>query len=190
MTWRFLAAGAVLGVVAFACSSDRVDRDDAVAQVLAEAGGRIGQEQAECYVDRVLDEIGPAPLRPDAELSPSQEARLTTIRVDCIGVANLGAGAPEDTTVPTTSPGGVLPGPRARGDSAELDALWDACAAGWGQACDDLFAQAPLGSAYESFGASCGARTREPQCAAVYPSPGVTLPSPAQATTTVPPPMP
>jgi hypothetical protein len=183
-----LLALAVVLLVAGACSSGGVDRDDAIARVIDEGAGRISPDQASCYVDRVLDEIGSAPLRPGAEITPEQNAKITSVRVDCIGVANLGAGA--GPTTPERPPEGRLPGPRSRGDSPELDALWDACAAGFGQACDDLFAQATMASEYEDFGATCGRRTREVQCAAIYPAPGVVLPSAAQPTTTVPPPPP
>ena len=189
MNPRSLVLAVVVALLTLgACTSDGVDRDEAVARVIDESGGRVGREQAECYVDRVLDEIGPGPLRPGAEVTPEQNAKLTTLRVDCIGVANLGA--EPTSTEPAPLPEGGLPGPKERGDSPELDALWDACAAGFGQACDDLFARATMGSEYEDFGATCGRRTREVQCATVYPSPGVVLPSPAQATTTVPPPSP
>ena len=175
----------VLLTVVAACSSERIDRAQAVQQVVDDSDGRLTREQAECYVDAVLAQIGTAPLREGAKLAPEQEARLTTIRVDCVGLANLGG-------VPTTTDTGAVPdaelaGPKAKGDDPRLDALWDQCALGFGQACDDLFAGSVLGSRYEDFGATCGARTREEQCAAVYPAPGVTLPSPAQGSTTVPP---
>jgi len=48
-----------------------------------------------------------------------------------------------------------------RGDVAELDELWDACASGqgdWALACDLLFSVAPVDSDYEAFGDSCGSR--------------------------------
>jgi hypothetical protein len=182
---RAIAGLAFVLCAVVACASDDLDRREAIARVVDESGGRITDEQAACYVDRVLDEIGSAPLRADAEVSPEQNARLTTLRVDCIGVVNLGAAPP--TSTPASVRDGALPGPKRKGESAELDALWDACASGYGQACDALFEQAPMGSEYEDFGASCGGRTREQQCAAVYPSPGVTLPSAAQPSTTVPP---
>jgi hypothetical protein len=47
----------------------------------------------------------------------------------------------------------------AYGDDFVLDTLWDECAAGDQDSCDGLFAAAPIGSEYESFGGSCaGAR--------------------------------
>lgn len=46
----------------------------------------------------------------------------------------------------------------AYGDDPELDALWDACAAGQGKACDDLYHAAPVDSEYERFGYTCGDR--------------------------------
>jgi len=49
----------------------------------------------------------------------------------------------------------------AYGDNPDLDALWDACEAGDGVACDDLYAQADFGSGYETFGYTCGERLEE-----------------------------
>ncbi len=45
------------------------------------------------------------------------------------------------------------------GDSAELDALWDACEGGDMAACDDLYRDSPTGSDYERFGDTCGDRS-------------------------------
>lgn len=42
------------------------------------------------------------------------------------------------------------------GDDAALDALWNDCAAGSMPACDDLYQESPVDSAYEQFGATCG----------------------------------
>jgi hypothetical protein len=46
------------------------------------------------------------------------------------------------------------------GDNAGCDALNGACAAGDMPACNDLYWSSPVGSTYESFGATCGRRTR------------------------------
>lgn len=184
LTSRFCALTLVVGVVVAGCASESFDRDAAIRQVVDASSGTVGPDQAACYVDRVRDELGTAVLRPGASPDAEQTARLTSIRIDCVGVARLGDAA---DAVTTTTPVGDLAGPRHRGDDPALDALWDQCAAGFGQACDDLFDRSQLGSDYEDFGVTCGRRTREARCADVYPSPGVTLPSAAQPTTTVPP---
>ena len=44
------------------------------------------------------------------------------------------------------------------GSNPQLDALWDACEAGDGAACDDLYFQADIDSGYEDFGDTCGNR--------------------------------
>jgi hypothetical protein len=54
----------------------------------------------------------------------------------------------------------VFSGANTYGDDPELDALWDACAAGDNVACDDLYSQSPFGSEYEAFGDTCGERGR------------------------------
>jgi hypothetical protein len=54
--------------------------------------------------------------------------------------------------------GGACDIPFSYGDNADLDAYWDACEAGDGSACDDLYFESPIGSEYEAFGASCGNR--------------------------------
>jgi hypothetical protein len=42
------------------------------------------------------------------------------------------------------------------GDDFVFDTLWDECASGLLGSCDGLFAAAPVGSAYENYGATCG----------------------------------
>ena len=171
----------VLAVSVAILSGRSFDRGAAIDRVVADSNGRITAEQAGCYVDRVHAEVGDAYLSPTAHPSEDVLGQLTAIRVDCIGVANL-AVAPTDaagssvTSVPSTESGNL---PRRVGDSAALDALYGQCRDGFGQACDDLFAQAPVGSDYESFAVTCGNRTRELTCAAVYVSPGVTNPRPS-----------
>ena len=112
-------------------------------------------------------------------------ARMTSIRVDCVGVANLGVTTTVDPTVDPSGP--VVPSteagnlPRRRGDDPTLDGLYDQCALGSGQACDDLFNLAPIGSEYESFAITCGGRTTERRCAEVYLLPEATTVPPAVA---------
>lgn len=59
-----------------------------------------------------------------------------------------------DFTVPCTF---VQSGePFSYGDDPTFDVLWDACSVGDANACDDLFFQSPIYSAYEAFGRVCG----------------------------------
>jgi hypothetical protein len=44
------------------------------------------------------------------------------------------------------------------GTDPDLDALWDACDAGDGAACDDLYFQSEIDTEYEEFGDTCGHR--------------------------------
>ena len=182
---RLVVVGAVVavvvgGVVAAVAVGHRTtfDRAGAVQRVMTDSAGRISQSDAECYVDRVADEVGSKYLAAGARPPDAVIARLTSIRVDCIGVANLGqpsGGTGSTDVVPSTEMGNL---PRRVGDDASLDALYQQCAAGVGQACDDLFDRSPVGSDYESFAVSCGGRTPMPRCAEVYVSPGVTNPPP------------
>jgi hypothetical protein len=66
------------------------------------------------------------------------------------------ADAPQECANPGAGGGGDEP--FTYGDDAALDELWDACEAGDGQACDDLYFDSPLGSEYEEFGMTCGGR--------------------------------
>jgi hypothetical protein len=164
------AATLTLVLVAGCSGPPTVDRDQAVAQVLASSGGQMTAEQARCYVNRVIDEVGADQLQPGAQPSPSQIAKLTSIRIDCIGVANLGRDVPDTGSVPGTGTIGTSAHrePQHLGDDPELDALYRACQQGDGQSCDQLFDQSAPGSDYEEFAVTCGNRTREVRCADMY----------------------
>jgi len=166
-----LGATGLMLVVACSEASPGMDRAAAVQKVIADSKGAVTQQQAECYVNRVVDEVGAGALAEDARPTPSQLGRLTSIRIDCVGVANLGRSpgtgtvrplAPEETSARRL--------PHRRGDDPNLDLLYEACAQGNGRACDDLFDAAPPGSDYEEFAVTCGGRTREKRCADVYSS--------------------
>lgn len=49
--------------------------------------------------------------------------------------------------------------PYTYGDDPALDLLYESCSAEDMQACDTLYQQAPAGSEYEYYGATCGERT-------------------------------
>jgi hypothetical protein len=158
------------------------DRDLAIDRAVDASGGRLTRSQAGCYVDRVRAALGSQYVEPDAVVSVRIGDRLTAIRDDCVGLAQLGgsagaSGAAVSSTVPVTEGGDQ---PLRHGDDPVLDRLWSRCAAGDGSACDELFTQSPIGSEYEAFALTCGGRTRELRCAARYPAPGVTATSPTE----------
>jgi hypothetical protein len=146
------------------CASGSFDRSAAADRVLARYGDRLTREQARCYVDRVVDEVGSDAVDDDSP-PPEQVARLTRIRIDCAGVASLGTSLPPTTRTP--APGGTTGAMRVGSDPA-LDALHQACVDGSGADCDELFDRAPLGSEYEEAALTCGGRTTELRCADVY----------------------
>jgi hypothetical protein len=167
-----VAALVLAGLIAIgSCSSsgDSFDRAKAVEDVLAEGRGHLTRAQAECYVDRVLQDLGSGALDLGTEPPPERVPRLTEIQIDCIGVVNLGTSVRGSTPIPTDETGATQP--HKLGDDPHLDELYRACQAGSGPACDQLFDEAPLGSEYEELAGTCGGRTQEAECAAVYPDP-------------------
>lgn len=182
------AVGLVLLVLGACSESTTFDRATAVQQVLDQSQGAITREQAECYVNRVAEEVGANQLAPDARPSPSQIGRMTSIRIDCVGVANLGR-SPATGTVRPSAPDETSARrvPQKPGDDPQLDLLYDACKQGNGQACDSLFDAAPPGSEYEEFAVTCGGRTREKRCVDVYGGAAVSTPAPTVPVPSVPP---
>jgi hypothetical protein len=191
--WLIIIVGTslvVIGLIAVVRSGDSFDRDAAVARTLDANAGRLSEEQARCYVDGVHDQLGGRYLEADASIPDDVASRMTSIRVDCVGVANLGVPSTLDpesaeaSSTPATEAGNL---PRKKGDDAALDALYDQCALGSGQACDDLFNLSPVGSEYESFAITCGNRTTERRCADVYVLVPPTTPPPVAPDITGPP---
>lgn len=169
---------AAIGPLAVAgCSGDDFDRAAAVAQVRDRFGGRLDEEQAGCYVDRVREEVGTEALEDEADLTPQQVGRLTTIRIDCVGVENLAPVGSSTTRALDPTDTWLSSQPARYGDDPQLDLLYDACESGAGAACDQLFELAAPGSEYEEFALSCGGRTRQLRCADVYRS-GGSVPAP------------
>jgi len=159
-------AGALLALSLGACSSEPTfDRAAAVDEVVRDSGGQLSQGQAECYVDRVVGELGTNALGPAGRTRPEYLPQLTRIRVDCTGIASLGTAAP---TTATTADANLGSRPMRQGDDPELDALANNCTVTGGAPCDELFDRSAPGSAYEELASTCGGRTKEASCAATY----------------------
>ncbi len=85
--------------------------------------------------------------------SSTTTAAATTTEATTTTAATTTTTAPTTTSATTTT---SMPSPC--GDPT-LDALYQDCASGDMQACDDLFWQSPVGSACEEFGDTCGGTT-------------------------------
>jgi hypothetical protein len=88
----------------------------------------------------------------DADLPADVEGAIDELVADGLGLPGNEAGNSYED---------AIHGNDTYGDDAELDALWDSCADGDDAACDQLYLESPLGSAYEAFGDSCGGRQSE-----------------------------
>jgi hypothetical protein len=109
----------------------------------------------------------------DAAVSAEALDAIDALDIDAVDTADLPVDF-EDALDELVADGLGLPGNEAGnsyeeaihgtdtyGDDAQLDALWDACADGDLAACDELYLDSPIGSAYEAFGDSCGGRQFE-----------------------------
>ncbi|MFQ5555569.1 MAG: hypothetical protein ACE5GC_09420 [Acidimicrobiia bacterium] len=149
---RMVGLAMVLALVAAACGGgDEATKEDLVADLVGD--NLFTQEQAECFVDAIWDDIGPlnvGQIGSQDDLTPAQAAALTEATFSCIDVGDL----IQDPT-PATD---LSPTDRPPGTDPAMDALWVACGGGDAEACDDLFFQSPSGSDYEEFGLTCGGR--------------------------------
>ena len=160
------AAGALL-LAACGGSDEGSSANSAVAAAaideMVDAGFERGD--AECYVNGILSEFGIAELAAlegDGEMSPEMTVRAFELFSEC-NIDLGGLGGTDSGEMPTdfrelASPRAEVDGPYTYGDDADLDAMWDACEAGSGAGCDDLFFQSPFGSEYEAYGNTCGNR--------------------------------
>jgi hypothetical protein len=130
---------------------------------MMEAG--IDRPAAECFVNSFLNEFGSEELvamSDGEEMSAEASLRMLGLFEQC-GVDFEEMFGFDPGEMPTdyremADPPSEVVGPYTYGDDATLDALWDACEAGSGTACDDLYFDSPFGSEYEAYGFTCGNR--------------------------------
>ena len=145
---RFLGALAALTLLLAACGSDEDDFRDQ----LKEIDSSITDETVDCIIHELEarglsvtdvsdDAIGAGPIPVDGRAAFSA----------CLSDS---PDTPKSDSSESDSPGTS----GTYGTDAVLDALWDACVAGDGAACDDLYFQTTIGSDYEDFGHTCGRR--------------------------------
>lgn len=127
----------------------------------------IDRAAAECFVTRAVGEIGPDQLAAAFgdtadELDPMVGLALLTLLEECgVELEDMWifpeGGMPSDYRE-MARPRDEVDGPYTYGDDTGFDALWDACEAGSGAACDELYFESPFGSEYEAYGYTCGNR--------------------------------
>jgi hypothetical protein len=140
---------------------------DQAINALVQSG--FSQRGASCYVNGLVDTFGIdriTEIGAGGTLPSDVSDRAAQLLVDCDVFGDLGSNTTVANPTGTTygdyrdlaDPPDQVDGPYDYGDDATLDALWDECAAGSGEACDSLFFDSPIGSMYEAFGNTCGNR--------------------------------
>jgi len=140
---------------------------DQAIDALVQSG--FSQRGASCYVNGLVETFGVdriAEIGTGGQLPSEVSDRAAQLLVDCDVFSDLTGNTASGNTTGTTfgdyrdlaDPPDQVEGPYDYGDDATLDALWDQCAAGSGDACDSLFFDSPIGSMYEAFGNTCGNR--------------------------------
>jgi hypothetical protein len=127
--------------------TDTEDQPDATAALVRDLGndGESG-EVIECVLRLAEQDLRVGPLDEQAEQEVVANCRLARE-----GLSPDVAWDPPETLADAVQPVGL-------GDDPRLDRLWLACEEGSGSACDLLFQEAPVNTAYETFGLTCGDR--------------------------------
>lgn len=118
-------------------------------------GSDLSEDQARCFSEEFFEneslDLEELMEEPDSMGSnPAVLGAFLDIFETCdIDPATLGG---------TGTGSGITSDGQSYGDDPELDALWDKCEDGDGEACDDLYFNSPFGSEYEEFGDTCGGR--------------------------------
>ncbi|MFQ5558151.1 MAG: hypothetical protein ACE5GB_11675 [Acidimicrobiales bacterium] len=145
---RLIAAVAAITLLATACGGSAEDD-------FREQMGEVGFDDQ--TIDCIIGELDAAGLSvSDVSDSALGEADIPPAAQNAITSCLAGA-ALDDTGGGDTLTGGA----DGYGDDPTLDALYDECAAGDGEACDSLYFQSPIGSEYETYGNTCGERFEE-----------------------------
>ena len=130
---------------------------DAVIAAHVEAG--MEPTVAECLVGIGSQELSMFALMPDGERSSSDQLMIEELTRSCEEASAFVLDEPlEPDALAFTDQ------PFTFGDDVRFDRLWERCEAGDGEACNDLWETAPVGSDYERFGVTCGDRVQVVDC--------------------------
>lgn len=154
-----ILAAVIAAVAAFLLLGGDDDGGDR-ARIRAAMASQIRQDseltkaQAECVADAVIDEMGTEKLK-DVDFSADEPPEAIADDLFKAAFASL---EKCDIDPDTFGGGDTSDGDGTYGSDPDLDDLYDRCADGDYQACDDLFNESPSGSEYEEFGDTCGGR--------------------------------
>mgnify|MGYP001818043926 CR=1 FL=1 len=139
-----VALPATAGAIVLATPAAEPDPADELVRALVADGEP--SEIIECVLRLAGRDLRIGALEPQAT-----DELVTTCRTARAGLQPDGGWEPPEALADVVQPVGF-------GDDPRLDRLWLACEQGDGSACDRLFEQAPVNSAYETFGLTCGER--------------------------------
>lgn len=116
-------------------------------------GVGLGESDALCFGEAIVND-------PDARRAFLSSGGAGEGSVEALEGGLAMVRAAEDCGIDLDDAGGIggVGDVDGYGDDPALDALYDRCDGGDGAACDELYWSAPLGSAYEEFGGTCGGR--------------------------------
>ena len=115
------------------------------------AGVGLSEDDARCLAQATVDELGAEAMSliAGAALAGEDATKLDDTMMAAADECGVSQDAFDDPSGSDAF---------GYGDDPELDAMYDACEAGDGKACDDLYVNSAPGSDYEQFGGTCGNR--------------------------------
>lgn len=146
-------AGLVALILAIAACGDHAEDRGTSAEWVAEVTTRLEADQVEDDVTDCVLNVA----RVELERNPLSDAATDELVDNCEAARAVIDGSTDTEEQPVTELASTDT-PNRPGDDPTLDAMWAACEGGSGVACNQLFAAAPIGSEYEEFGVTCGAR--------------------------------
>ncbi len=150
---------AVLVVLSSCTDGSEIVQPTAEEVVAAHVESGMDQTVADCLVGIGMQEVSGLAMLPDAERTESEAIIVDVLTTSC---EEASAFVVEKDPEPERL--AFEDGPFTFGDDPIFDQLWEACEAGDGIACNQLWETSPVGSDYEHFGVTCGNRDQILDC--------------------------
>lgn len=128
-------------------------------------GGRLTAEQDTAMLAVTLecvDDLSEVPSFVDAFIAGAADEGVTLSTAEARCAIEAAGGEDQAADIAACLDTGADAGSGDYGDDPILDLLWDSCASGNNQACDELAITSPIDSGYETFARECGGRRDTP----------------------------